>query len=80
MMNLIQLLTDQGAYEGITHPGGEQHGIGDGDGLVMTKNEDPPLWSPKQTPNLLSQGRIGLGGSFVSWIAIILSPQFFLQK
>ena len=23
------------------------HGIGDGDGLVMTKNEDPPLRSPK---------------------------------
>ena len=27
-------------------PGGEHHGIGDGDWLVMTKNEDPPLWSP----------------------------------
>ena len=31
-------------------PGGEHHGIGDGEGLVMTKNEDPPLRSPKQTP------------------------------
>ena len=24
------------------------HGIGDGDGLVMTKNEDPPLQSPNR--------------------------------
>ena len=44
-----------------------------GDGLVMTKNEDPPLRSPKRTPDLPSQGRTGLGGS-VSWIAIIISP------
>ena len=43
MMHLIQLLTDQRAYEGLLTPGGEHHGIGDGDGLVMTKNEDPPL-------------------------------------
>jgi len=27
-------------------PGGENHGIGDGEVLVMTKNEDPPLRSP----------------------------------
>ena len=55
MMNLIQLLTDQRAYEGITHPGGEHHGIGDGEGLVMMKNEGPPLWSPKRTPDLASR-------------------------
>ena len=54
MMNLIQLLTDQRAYEGITHSWWEHHGIGDGDGLVMTKNEDPPLQSPKRTPDLAS--------------------------
>ena len=35
-------------------PGGEHHGIGDGEGLVMTKIEDPPLWSPKRTPDLAS--------------------------
>ena len=29
----------------LTH-GGEHHGIGDGDGLVMTKNEDSPLGAP----------------------------------
>ena len=33
-------------------PGGEHHGIGDGDWLVMTKNEDPPLRSPKRTLDL----------------------------
>ena len=55
-------------------PGGEHHGIGDGDGVVMTKNEDLPLRSPKRTPNLPSRGRTGLGGGSVSWIAIILSP------
>ena len=37
-------------------PDGEHHAIGNGDGLVMTKNEDPPLWSPKQIPDLPSRG------------------------
>ena len=27
-------------------PGGEHHGIGDGEGLVMTKNEDPLYGAP----------------------------------
>jgi hypothetical protein len=36
-------------------PSGEHHGIGDGEGLVMTKIEDPPLRSPKRTPDLSSQ-------------------------
>ena len=36
-------------------PGGEHRGIGDGEGLVMTKIEDPPLRSPKWTPDLASQ-------------------------
>ena len=55
MMNLIQRLTDQRAYEGITHSRWEHHGIGDGEGLVMMKIEDPPLQSPKQTPDLASR-------------------------
>ena len=55
MMNLIQLLTDQRAYEELLTPGGEHHGIGDGEGLVMMKNNDPPLWSPKRTPDLASR-------------------------
>mgnify|MGYP005830986983 CR=1 FL=1 len=41
-------------------PDGEHHGIGDGDGLVMMKNEDPPLRSPKRIPDLPSRGRTGL--------------------
>ena len=48
-MNLIQFLhsnTDRRAYEGILTPGGEHYGIGDGEGLVMTKNEDPPSGAP----------------------------------
>ena len=49
MMNLIQLLTDQRAYKELLTLGGEHHGIGDGEGLVMMKNEDPPLRSPKRT-------------------------------
>ena len=52
MMNLIQLLTDQEPTKELLTPGGEHHGIGDGEGLVMTKIEDPPLWSPKRTPDL----------------------------
>ena len=77
MMNLIQLLTDQRAYEGITHSRWEHHGIGDGDVLVGTKIKDPPLWSPKRTPDLPSRGRTGLGGGSVSWIAIIVLLDFF---
>ena len=56
MMNLIQLLTDQRAYEGITHSRGENYGIGDGGGFVMTKIEDPlsgalnglQIWPPDE--------------------------------
>ena len=79
MMNLIQLITDQRAYEGITHSRWGASWNCDGEGLVMTKNEDPPLWSPKRTPDLPSRGRTGLGGGSLSWIAIILSPWFFLE-
>ena len=41
MMNLIQLLTTSESTKELLTPGGEHHGIGDGDGLVMMKNEDP---------------------------------------
>ena len=54
-MNLIQLLTDQRAYEGLLTPNGEYRGIGDGYALVMTKIEDPPLRSPKRTLDLASR-------------------------
>ena len=58
-------------------PGGEHHGIGDGEGLVMRKIEDPPLRSPKRTPDPATRWRIGGDGGFMSWNAIILSPWFF---
>ena len=35
----------------LTH-GGEHHEIGDGGWLIMMKTEDPPLRSPKRTPDL----------------------------
>ena len=54
-------------------PNGEHHGIGDGEGLVMTK-------SPKRTPDLASRWRPGGGGDSVSWNTIILSPWFFSPK
>ena len=54
MINLIQLLTDQRAYEELLTPSGEHHGTGDGEGLVMTKIEDPPFRSPKWTIDLAS--------------------------
>ena len=44
-------LTSKPTKELLT-PGEEHHGIGDGEWLVMTKNEDHPLWSPKRTPDL----------------------------
>ena len=55
MMNLIQLLTDQRAYKKLPTPDGEHHGVDDGEALVMTKNEDPPLRSPKWTPDRASR-------------------------
>ena len=60
--------------------GGEHHGIGNGEGLVMTKIEDPPLRIPKRTPDLSSQWTTGGDGGSVSWNTIILSPSFFFWK
>jgi len=42
----------------------------------MMKNEDPPLWSPKGTPDLASRRRTWGDGGSISWIMIILSPWF----
>ena len=77
-MNLIQL-TSEPMKELLT-PGGEHHGISDGDVLVITKIEDPPLWSPKRTPDLASRWRTGGDGGSILWIVIILSPWFFSRK
>ena len=54
MMNIIQLLTDRKPTKELLTPSGEHHGVGDGEGFVMMKNEDPPLRSPKRTPDLPS--------------------------
>ena len=74
MMNLIQLLTDQRAYEGITHSrwgaswNWRWRWVGD------DEERRSPLQSPKRTPDLPSRGRTGLGGGSISWTVIILSP------
>jgi hypothetical protein len=36
-------------------PGSDHHEIGDEEGLLMTTAMNPPLWSPKLTPDLASQ-------------------------
>ena len=66
MINLIQPITIEQAYDGITTHGGEHHEIGDGGWLMMTTATDSPLWSPERTPDQPSQGRLGLGGGSVS--------------
>ena len=79
-MNLIQLLTDQRAYKGITHSrwGASWNWwwrrVGD------DEERRSPLWSPKRTPDLASQWRTGGGSGSVSWIVIILSPWFYSRK
>ena len=55
-------------------PGGEHHEIGDGEGLVMTKNKDPPSPEPQMDSRSGLPMRTGGDGGSVSWIAIILSP------
>lgn len=66
MVNLIQPITVQQAYDGITHAGGEHHEIGDGGWLMMTTATNPPLRSPERTPDQPSRERLGLGGGSVS--------------
>ena len=55
MINLIQPITVQQAYDGLLTHGGEHHEIGDEGWLMMTMATDPPLWSPKWTPDLASR-------------------------
>ena len=63
MMNLMQLLTDQRAYEGITHSRGEYHAIGD----------EPPSSEPR------TDSRSALPGGFRAWrrLRIIKHDDFF---
>ena len=66
MINLIQPITVQQAYDGITHARGEHHKIGDVGRLMTTMAMDSPLRSPKRTPDQPSRERLGLGGGSVS--------------
>ena len=66
MINLIQLITAQQAYDGILMHSGEHHEIGDGGWLMMTTTTNPPLRSPERTPDQPSRERLGLGGGSVS--------------
>ena len=66
MINLIQPITIQQAYDGITHHGSEHHEIVDGGWLMMTMAMDSPLRSPEQTPEQASREVLGLGGGSVS--------------
>ena len=66
MINLIQPITVQQAYDGITHARGEHHEIGDGGRLMMMMATDSPLRSPERTPDQPSREVLGLGGGSVS--------------
>ena len=66
MINLIQPITVQQAYDGITHARGEHHEIGDGGWFMMTTKTNPPLWSAERTPDQPSREVLGLGGGSVS--------------
>ena len=55
MMNLIELLPTSKPTKELLTPGGEHNGIGDGEGLMMTKTKDSPLRSPKWTPDPASR-------------------------
>ena len=66
MINLIQPITVQQAYDGITQHGGEHHEIGDGGRLMMTMAMDSPLRSPERTLDQPSRERLGLGGGSIS--------------
>ena len=66
MIDLIQPITVQQAYDGITHHGGEHHEIGDGGWLMMMMATNSPLRSPERNPNQPSREVLGLGGGSVS--------------
>ena len=74
MMNLIQLLTDQRAYEGITHSwwGASWNG------RWRLVGDDEERRSPSLEPQTDSRSALPrknrLGGGSVAWNMIILSP------
>ena len=66
MVNLIQPITVQQAYDELLTHGGEHHEIGDGGRLMMMIVTDSPLRSPERTPDQPSRESLGLGGTSVS--------------
>ena len=66
MINLIQPITVQQAYDGLLTHGGEHHEICDGGRLMMTMATDSPLRNPERTPDQPSRESLGLGGGSVS--------------
>ena len=66
MIDPIQPITVQQAYDELLTHSGEHHGIGDGGRLMMIMATDSPLWSPERTPDQPSRERLGLGGGSIS--------------
>ena len=66
MVNLIQPITVQQAYDGLLKHGGEHREIGDGGWLMMTTATNPPLRSPERTQDQPSQEVLGLDGGSIS--------------
>ena len=66
MVNLIQPITVQQAYDELLTHGGEHHEIGDGGWLMMTMATDSPLRSPERTLDQPSRESLGLGDGSVS--------------
>ena len=66
MIDLIQPITVQQAYDGITDARREHHEIGDGGWLMMTMAMDSPLRSPERTPDQPSREVLALGGGSIS--------------
>ena len=62
MINLIQPITVQQAYDGILTHSSEHHEIGDGGWLMMMMVSNPPLWIPERTLDQPSRESLGLGG------------------
>ena len=59
-------------------PGGERHGIGDGDGLVMTKKEDPLSGAPNGLQICPPEEEQGLAAAPSRGSRFL--PDFFLRK
>ena len=80
MINLLQPITVQKSYDGITHDGSEHHEIGDGGWLMMTMATNRPLRSPERTLDQPSREVLGLGDGSVSQNAMNPSSLFFSPR